>query len=80
MQRIRSKTIRGATEISLQFAPDTDMWRALQLVEARVGEARATLPAGTELTVERITTGSFPVVTFNVTGPVDPRVLRELPN
>ena len=78
VQRIRSKTIRGATEISLQFAPDTDMWRALQLVEARVGEARATLPAGTELTVERITTGSFPVVTFNVTGPVDPRVLREL--
>src|SRR5215472_15502538 len=43
VQRIRSKTIRGATEISLQFAPNTDMWRALQLVEAQVSEVRAEL-------------------------------------
>ncbi len=40
VQRIRSKTIRGATEISLQFSPSTDMWRALQLVESRVAEVR----------------------------------------
>ena len=38
VERIRSRTIRGAVEISLQFAPGTDMWRALQLVESRVGE------------------------------------------
>ncbi len=31
VQRMHSKTIRGATEISLQFAPGSDMWRALQL-------------------------------------------------
>jgi CzcA family heavy metal efflux pump len=78
VERIRSKTIRGATEISLQFAPGTDMWRSLQLVEARVNEARAALPAETEVTVERVTTGSFPVVTFNLAGPADPRELREL--
>ena len=78
VQRVRSRTIRGATEISLQFAPATDMWRALQLVESRVNEARADLPAGTEIIVERVTTGSFPVVTFNVSGAVDPRELREL--
>ncbi len=77
VQRIRSRTIRGATEISLQFAPDTDMWRALQLVESRVAEARSGLPAETELITEKVTTGSFPVVTFNVSGPVDPRELRE---
>src|SRR3954447_12568362 len=40
LQRIRSKTIRGATEISLQFAPGTDMWRALQLTESRVADVR----------------------------------------
>ena len=77
VQRIRSKTIRGTTEISLQFAPETDMWRAFQLVESRVGEARATLPPDTELVAEKVTTGSFPVLTFNVSGPVDPRQLRD---
>jgi CzcA family heavy metal efflux pump len=78
VQRIRSKTIRGATEISLQFAPGTDMWRALQLVESRVGEVRADLPPSAEVIVERVTTGSFPVVTFNLSGAIDPRELREL--
>jgi len=68
VQRIRSKTIRGSTEISLQFSPDTDMWRALQLTESRVNEARAGLPPDTQTIVERVTTGSFPVVTFNVSG------------
>jgi len=78
VQRIRSRTIRGSAEISLQFAPDTDMWRALSLTESRVNEARAGLPPGTEMLVERVTTGSFPVVTFNVSGHDDPRALREL--
>ncbi|MDP9002381.1 MAG: efflux RND transporter permease subunit [Myxococcota bacterium] len=78
LQRIRSKTIRGATEISLQFTPDTDMWRALQLVESHANEVRGELPPGSELLVERVTTGSFPVVTFNLSGAVDPRELREL--
>jgi CzcA family heavy metal efflux pump len=77
IQRIRSRTIRGSTEISLQFAPSTDMWRALQIVQASVAEARAALPPDAEVTVEKITTGSFPVVTFNLSGPVDPRELRE---
>ena len=61
VERIRSRTIRGAVEISLQFAPGTDMWRALQLVESRVGDTRATLPADAEVVVERLTTTSFPV-------------------
>jgi CzcA family heavy metal efflux pump len=78
IQRIRSKTIRGATEISLQFAAGADMWRALQLVESRVAEVRSALPPDAEIVVEKVTTGSFPVVTFNVSGPVDPRELREL--
>ncbi len=78
VERIRSRTIRGAVEISLQFAPGTDMWRALQLVESRVGDTRSALPASAEVQVERLTTTSFPVVTFNVTGKVDPRRLRDL--
>ncbi|HVY40836.1 MAG TPA: efflux RND transporter permease subunit, partial [Polyangia bacterium] len=78
VERIRSRTIRGSVELSLQFSPGSDMWRALQLVESRVGDARAALPAGTEIVVERLTTTSFPVVTFNLTGAVDARRLRDL--
>jgi CzcA family heavy metal efflux pump len=78
VERIRSKTIRGAVELSMLFAPGTDMWRALQLVESRVAEARPTLPADTTVVVERLTTTSFPVLTYNLTGNIDPRRLREV--
>jgi CzcA family heavy metal efflux pump len=78
VERIRSRTIRGATEMALQFAPGTDMWRALQLTESRIGEARVDLPRDAEIFVERLNTTSFPVVTFNLAGPIDPRRLREL--
>lgn len=77
VERIRSRTIRGNTEISLQFTPGTDMWRALQLVDAQVSDARSSLPPGTEVSVERLTTTSFPVVTLNLSGQLDPRELRE---
>jgi len=78
VQRLKSTTIRGATEISIQFTPGTDMWRSLQLVEARVAEVRSDLPPGAELVVERVTTGSFPVLSFNLSGAIDTRELREL--
>jgi CzcA family heavy metal efflux pump len=78
VERVRSRTIRGAVEISLTFAPGTDMWRALQLTESRVGETRGALPPGADVVVERVTTTSFPVVTFNISGPIDSRRLRDL--
>jgi multidrug efflux pump subunit AcrB len=78
LERIRSRTIRGATELSLMFAPGVDMWRSLQLVESRIGEARSSLPAGVEVIAERLTTSSFPVVTFNLAGQIDARRLREV--
>jgi CzcA family heavy metal efflux pump len=78
MRRLRSRTIRGATELSAQFAPGTDMWRTLQLVEAHVADIRAELPADAELRIERVTPTALPIVTFNVSGAdVDPRLLRE---
>jgi CzcA family heavy metal efflux pump len=77
VERVRSRTIRGGTEISLLFAPGSDMWRALQLVESHVSDARASLPPNTEVSVERLTTSSFPIITFNLSGEEDARVLRE---
>jgi CzcA family heavy metal efflux pump len=78
VERVKSRTIRGAVEISLLFSPGTDMWRALQLTESRVGETRSALPPGVDVVVERLTTTSFPVVTFNLSGPADSRRLRDL--
>jgi CzcA family heavy metal efflux pump len=78
VERVRSRAIRGAVEISLLFAPGSDMWRALQLTESRVGETRSALPVGADVVVERLTTTSFPVVTFNVSGDLDSRRIRDL--
>ncbi|PYO94773.1 MAG: AcrB/AcrD/AcrF family protein [Gemmatimonadetes bacterium] len=66
--RVRSHTIRGATEISITFASGTDMDRALQLVRARVNQIQANLPADLEIEVEQLTPSLFPIVSYNVEG------------
>ncbi len=76
--RVRSKTIRGAVEISLQFDPSSDMVVALQLVQAKLGEVRGELPAQTQLVAERLTPTSFPVLTVSVEGALPPERLRDV--
>lgn len=78
VQRVQSTTIRGGAEVRLRFSPRADMPRAQQLVESALGEVRADLPDGAHLEVERLTPVAFPILSFNVMGPVDPRELREL--
>ena len=68
IRRVRSRSIRGAAEISAQFAPQTDMVVALQQVQNRVAEIRGELPADTLLTVERMTPAVFPVFILSMTG------------
>jgi CzcA family heavy metal efflux pump len=70
IRRVRSRSIRGATEISAQFDPSTDMVVALQQVQNRVAEAQGELPAGTELQVERLTPAVFPILILSMTGPL----------
>ena len=70
VRRVRSRSIRGATEISAQFAPATDMVVALQQVQNRVAEAQSELPPGTTLTVERLTPAVFPILILSMTGPL----------
>src|SRR5712692_4052031 len=77
VRRVRSKTIRGATEISVLFNPDTDMQYALQLMQARVSEARSTLPPDTEVQVERVTPTLFPVLSLILSGDVPSADLRD---
>lgn len=62
--RMRSKTIRGGTEMSLDFQSRTDMREALGLVRTRVAEAH--LPPLESLSIERQSPSVFPVISFNV--------------
>lgn len=64
LMRLRSKSVRGASEFSLDFRPATDMRDALSLVRARV--AAAGLPSDVRLTIEQQTPAVFPVLSFNV--------------
>src|SRR5947209_17111828 len=49
--QVRAKTIRGGSEISVDFNPGTDMRRAEQLTWNRIGAIRSRLPADLDLTV-----------------------------
>jgi CzcA family heavy metal efflux pump len=63
---IRSKTIRGATEISVDFQQGTDMIFSLHQVQARIAEMRNRLPPSTSLTIELVTPAIFPVLSYNI--------------
>jgi CzcA family heavy metal efflux pump len=68
VRRVRSTTFRGATEISAQFDPATDMIQALQQAQGKVAEIRGSLPADLDLVVERLTPSAFPFLSVNLTG------------
>ena len=70
IRRVRSRSIRGAAEISAQFDPASNMVVALQQVQNRVAEAQSEVPAGTEVTVERLTPAVFPILILSMTGPL----------
>ncbi|MGB8507578.1 MAG: efflux RND transporter permease subunit, partial [Pyrinomonadaceae bacterium] len=77
ISRVTSRSVRGSSEVSVQFAPDTDMQLALQLVQAKIGEVQPTLPGGLEFNVERLTPSVFPIISYNLTG-APPASLRDL--
>lgn len=77
VRRVRSKAIRGAVEMTVDFAPSTDMITALQLVQARVNQARADLPPGLDIEVQRMTPSLFPIVSYNLEGG-DPATLYDI--
>src|SRR5436190_11275517 len=68
IRRVRSKSIRGATEISAQFDPSTDLVVALQMVQNRITEINGELPPDTQMQIERMTPAIFPVFIMSFTG------------
>ncbi|MEA2693283.1 MAG: hypothetical protein QOJ16_2670 [Acidobacteriota bacterium] len=75
--RVRSRTFRGSTEISAQFAPKTDMAIALQQLQNRIEEARSEMPPEVTLQAERLTAESFPMLSLNLTGKLPTPDLRD---
>src|SRR6266545_1301668 len=66
--RIKSKTARGSSEISLFFDWNVDIIQELQLVQARMSQLSASLPPTAEIrNVERLTFAVFPVVGYSLT-------------
>jgi CzcA family heavy metal efflux pump len=78
VRRVRSKTIRGATEISALFNPDADMQYALQLMQGKIDEVKQDLPAGSTIVVERMTAALFPILSYNITGDLPATELRDI--
>ena len=77
IRRVRSRTFRGATEISAQFAPGTNTVVALQMVQNRIAEIRASLPGDIDLVVDRQTPAVFPIYDLNLAGPLSPADLYD---
>ena len=69
-RRVRSRTIRGGAEISIYFSDNTDMQQALQLVQARVNEARANIPSEAVIQVERLSPTVWPILSLVLNGNV----------
>lgn len=62
VDRIRSKTQRGGTEISIDFNWGTDMLVALQFVNTKINEIRSQFPPETQISVERMNPTVMPIM------------------
>lgn len=77
LRRIRSRTVRGAAELSLEFRPGADMQFALQQVQGRLAALQSSLPQGLDIEAERLTPSIFPMMQYELTGG-NPVLLRDL--
>jgi CzcA family heavy metal efflux pump len=78
IRRVRSRTFRGASEISAQFEPATDMIVALQQAQGHIADIRSILPAETDLTIDRLTPAAFPMYSFNLIGGLSAAELNDI--
>ncbi len=77
IQRIKSKTSRGSSEVSLFFSWNVDIRQSLQLVQARLSQLASTLPPTAQIrNIERLTFAVFPVTGYSLTS--DTRDLASL--
>lgn len=80
--RIKSKTARGSSEISLYFDWNVNIVQTLQFVQARMSQLSSTLPPTAQIrNVERLTFAVFPVTGYSLTSAKrDQAALRDIAN
>src|SRR5438105_5301797 len=80
--RIKSKTARGSSEISLYFDWSVSIVQTLQLVQSRLSQVSSTLPPTAQIRhVERLTFAIFPVTGYSLTSDKrDQASLRDIAN
>ncbi len=66
LQTIRSTTSRGSCELSAFLNWDADVNLAQQRIESKISEVRNTLPAGINITVERMNPAILPVIGYSL--------------
>src|SRR5665213_3662573 len=64
---VRSVTSRGAADLKVNFAWNSDMNLALQRTEAALARAAAALPPGVSFVVRRMDPTVFPVAAYSLT-------------
>src|ERR1700752_4111174 len=64
---VRSTTSRGSAEVSLFFDWNVDMFHTLQLADAALSKVRQTLPATANITTNRLTFATFPILGYSLT-------------
>ncbi len=76
---VRSTTSRGSAEVSLFFDWNQDMFHTLQLVDAALSKVRQTLPATAQITTNRLTFATFPILGYSLSSDtLSPTQLWEL--
>ncbi len=77
--RVRSVTQLGVSQVTVEFAGETDYWRARQLVSERLAQVTRELPVGTRAPlVSSLTNRLNEVYEYLVEGDVDPMQLRDI--
>jgi CzcA family heavy metal efflux pump len=67
LHNVRSVTSRGSAEINLFFDWNVDMFQTLQSVNAALSRVQPTLPATAQITSNRLTFASFPIMGYSLT-------------
>ncbi len=67
LDHLYSITSRGTAEIDLFFDWNVDMYRTLNLVNAALSRAQASLPPTAKITANRLTFAAFPILGYSLT-------------
>ncbi len=67
LDHLWSITSRGTAEIDLFFDWNVDMYRTLELVNAALSRAQASLPSTAKITANRLTFAAFPIMGYSLT-------------